>query len=463
MRRAIALAASFLALSACRAPVSTPPDPVKANLDRYLDARTALGQWSGAALVAKGDRVILRRADGYADVEARLPYRPETRHAVASISKMFTAMAALKLRDRGVLSLDDWLCDHLDDCPEAWRPVTLQHLMHHRSGIPDYEERLELGSDAYMDFMTAPGSAVKILEDARTRPLDFAPGEKFHYSNTGYIALAHALEKASGIPFARLVRETVLEPAGMAHSGVLGTGSRPAEMAHGYTYGDLGWTALLRGVSLTDGHLKLVPDLALTPPHGDAWLYSTVDDLLRFSRSIEGNAEIAAAEDGYGAGWIVDQAFERKRMHHNGILPGFVSDFIRFPDDGITIVLLSNVDRVRLSRIARDVSAIALGQPFDLPVRGEVTTLTAEQVARLTGTYTTSDGRTLEVRQEPDYLTAELKGQYTAGLIPLSPTEMYFPLADGKAIFTLGEGGRASAVNMRYSGEDHLARRAAAP
>lgn len=463
MRLAIPLGALFLALAACKAPVSTPPDPVRANLDRYLDARVSMGQWSGAVLAAKGNRVILRRADGYADVDARLPYRPETRHAVASISKMFTALAALKLRDRGVLSLDDSLCDHLDDCPEAWRPVMLRHLIHHRSGIPDYEERLELGSDAYMELMTAPGSAAKILADAKTRPLDFAPGEESHYSNTGYIALAHALEKASGIPFPRLVTDTVLQPAGMTHSGVLGTGPRPPELAHGYTYGDLGWTAMLRGVSLTDGHLKAVPDLALTPPHGDAWLYSTVDDLLRFSRSIEGNAEIATAEEGYGAGWIVDEAFERKRMHHNGILPGFVSDFIRFPDDGITLVLLSNLDRVRLSRIARDVSAIVLGQPFDLPVHGEVIALTADQVARLTGTYTTADGRALEVRQEPDYLTAELKGQYTAGLIPLSPTEMYFPLADGKAIFTLGEDGRAAAVNMRYSGEDHVARRTVTP
>src|SRR5262245_12363658 len=99
--RSIPLGALLLALSACRAPVSTAPDPVKANLERYLDARTALGQWSGAVLVAKGDHVVLRRADGYMDVERRLPYRPETRQAVASISKMFTALAALKLRDRG--------------------------------------------------------------------------------------------------------------------------------------------------------------------------------------------------------------------------------------------------------------------------------------------------------------------------------------------------------------------------
>ena len=97
-------------------------------------------------------------------MERRIPYRPETGQAVASISKMFTALAALKLRDRGALSLDDSLCDHLDPCPEAWRPVTLRHLIHHRSGIPDYEERLELGSDAYMALLTEPGAPVLRME-----------------------------------------------------------------------------------------------------------------------------------------------------------------------------------------------------------------------------------------------------------------------------------------------------------
>jgi CubicO group peptidase (beta-lactamase class C family) len=444
----------LVSLCACARTTTLPDDPRKATLDRYFDARTELGQWSGAALVAVGDRVILRRADGYADVEHRIAYRPDTAQPVASISKMFTALTALKLRDRGALSLDDSVCKYLDDCPEAWRPVTIAHLIHHRSGIPDYEERLEIGSDAYMALMTRPDAPAKILAAAKTRPLDFAPGTKFHYSNTGYVVLAHALEKASGEHFATLVSEAVLEPAGMAHSGRAGT--------VGYTYGDLGWAKLLHGVSLTDGHLRAVPSLTLTGPQGDAWLSTTVDDLLAFSRHMETSplaAEIATAEDGYGAGWTVDRAFDRRRMHHNGIVPGFVSDFIRFPDDRITIVLLSNVDRVRLSRIARDVSAIVLGQPYDLPVRGDVVELAPEQFGALAGTYRLDDGRTLEIRKDPDLLAAELKGQFTAGLIPLSPTEFYVPLADGRAIFTMGGDGRATSVNLRFNGTDQIARK----
>ena len=467
MRTAGCLVLFVLALLGCGMRMPDPPDPRTATLERYLSARAELGRWSGAALVAVGDRVILRRADGLADVDRRIPYRPETPQPVASISKMFTALAALKLRDRGALSLDDSLCDHLADCPDAWRPVTIDHLIHHRSGIPDYEERLELGSDAYMALMSRPNAPAAILADAKTRPLEFAPGEKFHYSNTGYVALAYALEHASGGSFAELLIGTVLEPAGMTHSGMLGTAAAPKSMAVGYSHGDLGWPRLLRGVPLADGHLRAVPSLAMTPPQGDAWLYTTVDDLLAFSRQMEGGplvppslaAEIATAEEGYGAGWIVDRAFGRKRMRHNGIVPGFVSELIRFPDERITIVLLSNVDRVRMSRIARDVSAIVLSQPFDMPIRGDVIELSVEQIARLTGTYRFEDGRALEIRKEPDYLTAELKGQYVAGLIPLSPTEMYVPLAEGKATFAFGDDGRATAVTLRFNGVDQVARR----
>ena len=474
MRGWCACVAVACALTACRPPKTAPMnvDPVAATLDRYLTTRTEMGQWSGAVVVSRGGHEILRRGYGFADVARAIPFRPDTQVPVASISKMFTALVALTLRDAGKLALDDSICRFVDDCPDAWRPVTLEHLVHHRSGIPDYEERLEIASDAYFELMTRPGAPARIVAQARTEPLQFVPGERFSYSNTGYVLLAMALEKASGMPFPRLVTETVLRPAGMKDSSARGEGPSPPRLAVGYTSGDVGWAALLRGVSLTAGHLRPVPALALEGPQGDAWLTSTVDDLLRFSTLLEGSAlvpaplaaEIASADaDGYGAGWFVDRGFDRRRMHHNGILPGYVSDFIRFPDDRITIALVSNLDRARLSRIARDVSAIVLGQPFDMPVRGDVVTLTAEEQTRLTGDYRTAEGMTLNVRVEPDYLTAELKGHYTAGLIPMSATEMYFPLADGRAIFELGADGRAVQVNMRYSGEDHVATRVASP
>lgn len=448
-------------------PVAGQTKDIGAAINEYLSIRTEMGRFSGAVLVAKAGKILWRKGYGFADVEQRRPYTPETPHAVASISKMFTAMAALKLRAQGKLRLEDSVCQYLTDCPEAWKTITIQHLMRHTSGLPDYEEKLELGSDKYLAFMTQPDTSARIVAEARQLPLAFKPGEKFAYSNTGYIVLSYVVEKAAGVPFAEFVTKQLLQPAGMKQSGML-SATVPKQLAQGYTFGDIGWEKTLAGHPLTAGHLQKLPRLTLTPPAGDACLYSTVDDLYRWSRVMEGGGLVSAAEvaevftpgrGNYGYGWFVDNGFNRQRTRHNGMLPGYVSEFIRFPAEKITIILFSNLDRAPLSRIARDISAIVLGTPYDLPVRGKVITLTEQQIAALVGEYKTTEGALLTIRKEPDFLTAAIKGRYTAGLIPLSPTEFYFPLADGKAMFTLDETGKAVKVNLRYSGEDHRAER----
>src|SRR5262245_17595987 len=427
-----------------------------------------MGGFSGAVLIARGPAILVRRGYGFADLEKRIPYTPETRHAVASISKMFTAMVALKLRDQGKLSLGDSLPRFMPDCPEAWRGVTVRDLIRHTSGIPDYEAPLEIGSPRYFETMTRPDAGARIVEHAKTLPLDFPPGTRFQYSNTGYIVLSHIVQTVARQPFDRFLRDRLLRPAGMTRSGVFDGVHQPSGLAVGYTRDDLGWARTLAGVQLDSSGLRPVPRLPLTPPAGDAGIYSTVDDLLRWSRIMDGSALVPdslAAEvftaglSNYGAGWFVDRGFDRRRTRHNGILPGYASDFIRFPDDSITIVLFSNLDRTRLARVARDVSAIVLGLSWDPPVRGTVIRLTAGQIAALEGEFQMADGKILTIKNAPDYLTASLTDRYTAGLIPLSPLEFYFPLGDGRAIFTLDTQGSATRVNMRYGGEDHIAER----
>lgn len=473
-RRTAALAL-LLPLFVALVPVaarSAGPAGLAESLDRYLSARTELGRFSGAVLVAKGDRVLFRKGYGFADVARRVPYRPETRHAVASITKMFTAMAALKLRDAGKLRLDDPVCLHLAGCPEAWKPVTVEQLMRHTSGIPDYEEPLELGSGKYLAVMTEEGASRRLVEDAKKKPLDFPPGTKFRYSNTGYLVLAEVVETAARRPFNDVVTDLLLRPAGMRRAGMFDGRTRPEGLATGYTHPELGWAKFLAGAPLSDGHLLPRPRLPLTPPAGDAGLYATVDDLLAWSRAMDGGALVPKAEadevftpglESYGYGWFSGEGFRRRRFRHSGALPGYTSDFVKFPDDGLTIVVFCNLDRARLSALVRDVSAIVLGDPWDPPVRGDVATLTPADTVRLEGVYAMADGRTLTVTKKPDLLTAELKDRYTAGLVPLSPTRFYFPLGDGTATFALGEDGRAARVNIRYGGEDHVATRVTAP
>ncbi|MBV9217362.1 MAG: serine hydrolase [Acidobacteria bacterium] len=441
------------------------------TVDKYLSIRSDMGGFSGAVLIVRNGKTIIRKGYGFADVEKRTPYTPETRHEVASISKMFTSAAVIKLRDMRRLTLDDPICKFVDDCPAAWQPISIGQLMDHTSGIPDYESKLGLGSDKYLEFMQKPDASKRIIDEAKALPLDFAPGKDWNYSNTGYILLSRIVERVAKEPFAKFIQKELLKPAGMKDSGVIDSTHLPAKLAAPYSYSDLAWDKTLAGVPLTDGHLKRLPQLSLTSPEGDAFLYTTVDDLYKWAQVVTGEkAGVLTSEDlkeiltpnssGYGFGWFVGKGFDRKRYRHTGGLPGYISDFAIFPDDKITIILFSNLDRARLSNTMRDVSAIMLGTPYDMPVRGKVVTLSDEQFQNLTGVFKMADGKTLTVSKKPgDMLTAELEGRFTAGLIPLSDREFYFPLGDGKAIFTLGEDGKAVSVNMRYSGEDHIAKR----
>ncbi len=438
------------------------------TMDRYLSIRAEMGQFNGVVLFARGDRPIYRKGFGYADIDKKTPYRPEFVQPVASLTKMFTAFVALSLQADGKLNLQAPLCKYFMPCPDAWRPVTLWHLVHHSSGIPDYEEKLGIGSPAYMEYMRGSDATGRILADAINAKLEFPPGSKFNYSNSGYVVLGTVLEKVGKAPLSELVKHYALEPAGMKSSGMFVAGERPATLAPGYTHDVLGWDKVVAGYPITSGHVRKVAELPLTGPAGDAGLYSNADDLLRWSVAL-GEGGLLSTDmqktmfdggaDGYGFGWFVGKAFDRTRHRHTGNLPGYLADFVRFPEDKITLIVLSNVDRSLVSRIVRDVSAIILGKPFDMPVRGAMIPLSKVEVQALEGEYQTKDGGRILISNGPEYLTATWKGRFTAILIPLSPTSFYLPLADGRALFTLDEAGKAATVNLRYSGEDNSAAR----
>ncbi|HEX5095098.1 MAG TPA: serine hydrolase domain-containing protein, partial [Acidimicrobiia bacterium] len=158
--------------------VAPPADSIAARADRYLAARTALGAFSGAAVIARGGVPVYAGGHGYADFARKTPFTPDTRIPIASLSKMFTAMAALRLEATGKLKLSDTL-----GTPAAWRSITIEQLIQHSSGIPDYEESLGMATPAYFAEMTRADAAARQVAWAKKLPLSFAPGTKMHYSN----------------------------------------------------------------------------------------------------------------------------------------------------------------------------------------------------------------------------------------------------------------------------------------
>ncbi len=315
------------------------------DIENYLQHLANQNHFSGAVLLAKNNRIVLRAGFGYADLEQKIPFTPETRQHVASISKMFTAMTVLKLRDAGKLKLFSSVCTYLPGCPRVWQVVTVQHLLRHSSGIPDYESRLGLHSQAYKDFMSSPSATEKIMTEAKTKPLEFKPGTKYSYSNTGYILLGAIVEAVTAKPFHQAVRQWVLEPAGLNDTDMIETSS--SGLAKAYSHGT-----------------EALPKLALTGPAGDAALVSTLDDLYRWSKLMDGSRFVPrklASEvfspgiNDYGYGWFVFRSGGRRFIRHTGELPGYRTVFVKIPALGITAILFSNEDSNDLRGIAKTI------------------------------------------------------------------------------------------------------------
>jgi CubicO group peptidase (beta-lactamase class C family) len=255
-----------------------------------------------------------------------------------------TAFAALKLRDQKRLKLEDRICVYVPDCPSQWRDITIKHLIRHTSGIPDYEEKLGLYSEAYLEFMTQQGATERLIEQARTQPLEFKPGSKFQYSNPAYIVLASIIELVTGVPFNDVVRELVLEPAGLLRSSF----AAPQNVSVGYTKN---W--------------ERIPALSLEPPAGDAALVSTLDDLFKWSLAMDDPKMLEVFTPGlagYGYGWFVDSRMKRKRYVHTGELPGYRTVFVKFPKDRVTIIIFANQDQAPTELMTREITKMVFGQ-----------------------------------------------------------------------------------------------------
>jgi CubicO group peptidase (beta-lactamase class C family) len=289
-RRAFLAAVAAGALFPSRAVAA---DGVAQRCDDYVGALARLGRFNGVALVQFGERIAFEQAYGDADIAHHVRCITATQFDAASISKMFTAYATLLLRDRGALKLDDSIAGYLDDCPAQWRPVTVAQLIHHTSGIPDYEESLDLESPAYLQFMREPNSSQRIIARQKALPLDFAPGTRWRYSNTGYIVLSMIVERAAGMPFGAVLHRDVFDPAGMRETGVFGY-DRPVRLAVGSKAEPIPWPEYLAGFRIAQ-YAQPLPQLPLSPPHGDAGVFTTAGDLARWNARMLGGGFVSPA------------------------------------------------------------------------------------------------------------------------------------------------------------------------
>lgn len=300
--------------------------------------------------VIRDGRPVLTRTFGLANVEDRIPVTAETGFRLASLSKQFTAMAILILVDRGELSLDTTLTDIFPGFPGYGSSVTVRNLLQHTSGLRDYEPFVP--EDSWVQVTDAGVLELMRQQDST----DFEPGSAHRYSNSGYAVLAMIVEHVSGQTYSEFLKHSIFAPLGMhgtvAHQDGISTVRNRAFGYHvtddGVTFSDQSpWSAVL----------------------GDGGIYSSVADLGLWDAALYADGMIDAdlkreaftpfLED-YGFGWRIDEYRGRLRMHHSGSTIGFRNFIQRFPDDRLTVIVLSNRRHPEVDPLAEKVADLFL-------------------------------------------------------------------------------------------------------
>jgi CubicO group peptidase (beta-lactamase class C family) len=305
-----------------------------------LEERVTSHLFRGAVLVAQRGQVLFSRGYDWADVGRRVPNTPQMRFRIGSITKQFTAMAILLLQERGSLHVQDSLKSHLPNCPQAWGSITLQHLLTMTSGIPDYTSL-----PAYQSLSTVPHTDEQSIATFRDRPLDFAPGSKWAYSNSNYALLGSIVQLVSRMSWEEFLQSNILTPLHMVDTGVSTRAHTPPQLAVGYS----SWTqeAFFEWSSFGDGSMySTVLDLyrwdqEVTNPHPTLVPASTLQQM--FTPYAHTEASAGPHSEAYGYGWFIGYEGSQREIEHTGEISGFLSSNQLYPDDRLTVIVLSNL------------------------------------------------------------------------------------------------------------------------
>jgi len=422
-----------------------------ARMDQVIQAYVADHKFMGTALVARGDQVVFDKAYGSANLEWNVPNTPATKFRLGSITKQFTAASILLLEERGKLNVNDPLKKYMSDAPAAWDKVTIFHLLTHTSGVPSFT-----GFPDYPKiepFATTPAKLIALFRD---KAMDFEPGEKWLYDNSGYVLLTYVIEKVSGESYEKFVRENIFAPLGMSDSGYDSNSAIIPRRASGYTPGP--------------GGMENAGFIHMTVPQGAGALYSTTGDLLKWAQGLFGGKVLKMPsvekmttpfKNNYAFGLAVDTSGGRKKISHGGGIEGFNTELDYYPDDKLAVVVLANLNGPAAGDIAGKLAAVARGETVTLPGERKEITLDSKVLSRYVGAYQMPDGGpAMLIALDGDRLTSKLGPQPPVAIFPQSETMFFLKVVDAQIEFPNNDGsGKASQLTLHQNGRDMTAKR----
>ncbi len=350
MRLAALAALMICTVLGCRASAAAaPPLPFPISAAKLAQTFVDAGTFSGTILIARNGVPIFSRSYGQANREAGAANAADTVYRIASATKQFTAAAIMRLVEQGRVRLDDPLAKYYAATPPTWSSVTLRNLLDHTSGLLDYTQVSGfLQNGARLD--QPPETLIGAIRD---KPPETKPGTHFAYNNTDYILLGLVVEAVSGRSYAQFLDAEFFGPLGMSSTRYDDLGDVVARRAAGYV--------------VQDGRVRNAPFLATSAAFAAGGLRSTAPDLLVWDQALHSGKVLKPQSvsqmftdwgHGYGFGAFVERRAGHRLWSHGGNLPGFATAFEHYPDDDLTVIVLSNLDGSSAERLSK---LLALG------------------------------------------------------------------------------------------------------
>lgn len=435
------LLAGFLAF----VPVACGTDRVGEFLNDYLAKKQIPGC---AVMVRQNGKVVLSAGYGMANLEHRVRVTPETIFQSGSMGKQFTAMAVMMLVEEGKLALNDPIAKHLA-VPSTWSGITVRQLLTHTSGLGDYPENFSLQQECTED---------DLMKMITLQPLGFTPGDRWNYSNLGYVTLGILIHKVSGEFYGDLLQKRIFGPLGMTHTRIISEADIIPNRAAGYV--------------LKDGVLKnqkwVSPALNTT---ADGSLYFTIEDIARWDEALEAGKLLSREgfeqmwtpvklNDGsnasYGFGWQVRKTNSGHRiLEHGGAWQGFASYIARYPEDHLSVVVFCNRAGASAGYIAKKFAGFYL--PELAPRVHTAVRLGPAILRSYAGEYRLDDRLTIKVAIAGDRLETTWFGQKVV-IVPESETAFFEEDSERTFRFTKDDKGNIAALVISVPEEMTLRR-----
>lgn len=421
-----------------------------ARMERAIDLRVSTGQFMGAVLVAKDGKILINKGYGSANLDWKVPDSPTTKFRLGSVTKQFTAACILLLEERGKLQIEDPIKKYLPDAPAAWDQITIFNLLTHTSGIPNFTEFPD-----YRESEAKPTTPEELVARFRTKPLDFAPGTSWHYSNSGYVLLGYLIEKISGESYRKFLQDNIFSPLGMKDSGYDSNTEVIPQHAVGYAPGPSG--------PVVAGYI----DMSI--PLSAGGLYSTTGDLLRWEQALYGGKLLTAASlrkmttpfrENYALGLGVLKTSNGDRIFsHGGGIEGFNTWVGYLPALNVAVIVLANLNGGAPGDIANDLIKVVDGEKVTLISDRRVSPLPNGALDHLVGHYQLPSGAIMTVWRDGGRFLTRLPGQPAVEQFPEKKGDFFAKVVDAQIAFNTDDRGQVTNFVLHQNGKDQAATR----